>query len=251
LSQTCTLDSGFCDLRPFAEQIKELFNKESHTIHNARNILKVFNVNGKKIVVKSFKVPNVVNQIVYSFFRDSKAARSYMYSQKLKKLSIATPQPIAFVEYRRFGLFQQSYYLCEHFDYDFEIRAVLKDPDFTDREQIFKEFAHFSYGLHEAGVYHVDYSPGNVLIKKEGAHFLFSIVDVNRMEFMTFTNDLRMKNLSRFSASEHDTQMIAKFYAEAAGLDKEWALKTLRFYHEKHQEYMKRKRELKRLKKQK
>ncbi len=249
MSSTYTIDPNYIHLLPFVKNIKERFSDDSKIIHNARNVLKIFEVDHTKVVVKSFKIPNIVNQIVYSFFRDSKAARSYMYSQKLIALGIATPKPIAFVEQRHFGLFKQSYYICEHFDFNFEIRAVLKDATFLDRERIFKEFAEFSYRLHEAGVYHVDYSPGNVLIKKEGDHYTFMIVDVNRMEFIDFTNELRMKNLSRFSASKEDTKMIAELYAEASGLNSNWAVERLQFYHEKHQEYIKRKKKLKKLKK--
>ncbi len=249
MSSIYTIDPNYTHLLPFVENIKERFSEDSETIHDARNVLKIFEIENTKVVVKSFKIPNIINQIVYSFFRDSKAARSYMYSQKLIALGIATPQPIAFVEQRRLGLFKESYYICEHFDFDFEIRAVLKDSKFPDRETIFKEFAEFSYQLHEAGIYHVDYSPGNVLIKKKANHYTFMIVDVNRMEFLDFTDELRMKNLSRFSASEEDTKMIAQFYAKAAGLNADWAVKRLEFYHEKHQEYIKRKKELKKLKK--
>ncbi len=249
MSKIYTIDSDYKNFLPFVENIKEHFSGDSQTIHDGRNILRIFDVKNTKVVVKSFKVPNIINQVVYSFFRDSKAARSYMYSQKLLKLGILTPQPIAFVEYRTFGLFKQSYYICEHFDFDFEIRAVLKDATFADRERIFKEFAEFSYKLHEAGVYHVDYSPGNVLIQKNNEHYTFMIVDVNRMEFMEFSDELRMKNLSRFSASAEDTKMIAQFYAEVAKLDSQWCVETLKLYDNEHQEYRKRKQRLKKMRK--
>ena len=249
MSRTYTIDPNYNHLLSFVENIKERFNGDCETIHDGRNVLKIFEVENTKVVVKSFKVPNIINQVIYSFFRDSKAARSYMYSQKLISFGINTPHPIAFIEHRHLGLFKESYYICEHFNFDFEIRAVLKDAAFPDRKKIFKEFAKFSYKLHEAGVYHVDYSPGNVLIQKDGEHYTFMIVDVNRMEFMDFTDELRMKNLSRFSASVEDTKMIAQFYAEVAGLNANWAVERLEFYHEKHQEYIKRKKELKKLKK--
>jgi len=249
LSIVYTLDSKYTELLPFVKDITTHFDDDAPTLHDARNILKLFEHQNTRIVVKSFKTPNIINQIVYSTFRKSKAARSYMYSQKLIALGIATPRPIAFVEERQWGLFRRSYYLSEHFDFDFEIRDVLHDENFTGREDILKAFARFSYQLHEAGVYHVDYSPGNVLIKQNHQVYRFSIVDVNRMEFITFTPTLRLKNLSRFSASEEDTRMIATFYAEVAGLDVNWSCETLMHYHHKHQEYRQRKQALKKLKK--
>ncbi len=244
-----TLDPKYHALLPFVKNIITHFEEDAPTIHNARNVLKIFEHNQTTMVVKSFKKPNMVNQLVYSCFRPSKAARSYIYSQKLRALGIATPHPIAFVEERHWGLFQRSYYVSEHYNFDFEIRDVLNNTNFDRREEIFHAFARFSYQLHEAGVYHVDYSPGNVLIKYEQGGYDFNIVDVNRMEFITFNDTLRLKNLSRFSASEADTRMIATYYAEIAGLDVNWSCDTLAYYHQKHQEYRRRKQELKKLKK--
>ncbi len=250
MSAVYTLDPNYTELRAFIEDITNRFNDDANTIHQARNVLKVFDVNAQRIVVKSFKVPNIINQIAYGFFRNSKAARSYLYSQKLITLGIATPRPIAFAEYKTCGLLKQSYYVCEYLENSFEIRTVLRDAHFANRRQILKAFAAFSYRLHEAGVYHVDYSPGNVLITEEAGHYDFSIVDVNRMEFIDFDDELRMKNLSRFSATEEDTQMIAAFYAEIAGLNTDWAVARLHFYHGKHQEYLQQKKRLKKLRQQ-
>jgi len=246
LNTIYTIDPTYTELLPFVKNINTRFHEDATTIHEARNTLKVFEIKGIKIVVKSFKIPNIVNQIAYSLFRDSKAKRSYMYSQKLLALDIATPKPIAYSEERQCGFFKKSYYISEYCDFDFEIRAVLNDATFANREQIFQEFAAFSYRLHEAGVYHVDYSPGNVLIKQaEAGHYIFNIVDVNRMEFIEYSDELRMKNLSRFSASQKDTQLIARFYAEEAGLNATWASERLAFYHNKHQEYIQKKKRLK------
>jgi serine/threonine protein kinase len=110
-------------------------------------------------------------------------------------------------------------------------------------------FAAFSWQLHEKGVYHIDYSPGNVLIKKEKDRYIFSIVDVNRMKFITFDNDLRFKNLSRFSASLKDTDFIAQKYASLANIDTTYAVEKLRYYHNRHQQYRQRKEKFKVLKK--
>ena len=134
------------------------------------------------------------------------------------------------------------------FAYDFEIRDVLNERDFQDREMILEAFVSFSYDLHQKGVYHIDYSPGNVLVKKETEGYLFSLVDVNRMKFLNFDDDLRFKNLSRFSASREDTQLIAKHYAKVSGIEESYALKRLFFYHDKHQQYRANKKRLKAMK---
>lgn len=44
-------------------------------------------------------------------------------------------------------------------------------------------FAEFTARLHEAGILHLDYSPGNILYDKIGEEYHFSLVDINRMHF--------------------------------------------------------------------
>ena len=61
-----------------------------------RNTIKLFDLDGEQINIKSFKVPNFINQVVYNFFRKSKAQRSFEYATKLLNLGIGTPTPIAF-----------------------------------------------------------------------------------------------------------------------------------------------------------
>ena len=48
-----------------------------------RNSLKLFELDGLMINVKSFRVPNIINQIAYRFLRMSKAQRSFEYANKL------------------------------------------------------------------------------------------------------------------------------------------------------------------------
>ena len=53
-----------------------------------RNSLKLFQLEDKTINVKSFRIPNIVNQIAYRFFRKSKAQRSYEYANRLIDLNV-------------------------------------------------------------------------------------------------------------------------------------------------------------------
>jgi serine/threonine protein kinase len=241
------IDENHKEFREFSQDIKEYFSKSDEVITAKRNIIKIIEQYGKKVVVKSFKIPNFINQFAYRFIRDSKAKRSFLNAKELIKLGINTPVPISYIEFFS-PLLKESFYICEYFDYDFEIRDVLKDENFKNRDEILKAFVAFSYSLHQKGIYHIDYSPGNVLIKIKDGVYHFSIVDVNRMKFIVFDDKLRFKNLSRFSASKKDTTTIAKEYAKVANIDEEFALRQLFFYHDKHQQYLENKRKLKKVK---
>ncbi len=236
----------------FLINIQNDFSKQTNRVlFEQRNTIKLIDYNKKKYVVKSFKIPHLLNQVVYRFFRASKAQRSYENSVKLKELGVNTPDPIGYIEFPSLFLFKESYYISEFFDYDFEIRAVLADSIFQDREAILKAFVAFSYDLHNKGVYHIDYSPGNVLIKKSKDGYVFSIIDVNRMKFIAYDDEMRFKNLSRFSTSDADLNFIAGEYARLADLDEKFAVDTLRKYHNEHQQYLANKKRLKALKKKK
>ncbi len=228
----------------FLQNIEEFFSKNGEIIIKKRNIIKKIDYGDTKLVVKSFKIPNIINKFAYRFLRASKAKRSFLNAQKLLKLDINTPLPIGYVEFFN-PFFDKSFYICKFFDYDFEIRDVLNDTNFKNRDEIFEEFIKFSYDLHQKGVYHVDYSPGNILVKKENTRYTFNIVDVNRMKFINFTDKLRFKNLSKLSASKDDIQKFAEFYAKISNIDKSFATKWLFFYHNKHQKYLQNKKRLK------
>jgi len=241
------IDKNWHNFKNLSRDIKNFFQESNEIITEKRNIIKIVEYNSRKVVVKSFKIPNLINRFAYRFVRASKAKRSFLNAKKLIELGIDTPTPISYIEFFT-PLFSESFYISTYFDYDFEIRDVFKDESFEKRDEILTEFVKFSYSLHQKGVYHLDYSPGNILVKKRGDKYHFTIVDVNRMKFIKFDNRMRFKNLSRLSTTEHDLKTIATKYASIANIDEKYAIELLSFYHKKHQQYLEKKRELKKIK---
>jgi len=234
----------------FLINIQSLFsNNANKTLFEQRNTIKIITFEKREYVVKSFKIPHLLNQFIYRFFRDSKAKRSYENSVKLQKLNVNTPLPIGYIEFPSLLLFKESYYISDYFNYDFEIRAVLADTNFDDREIILKEFVAFSYDLHNKGVFHVDYSPGNVLIQKENDGYIFSLIDVNRMKFINFNDELRMKAFAKLSASKNDREFIVKEYCKLIPIDVTFATEKMELFHKEHQAYIENKKKLRKLKK--
>jgi serine/threonine protein kinase len=210
------VESNFKEFVTFLKDIKYHFKKSGSSIHKARNELKVLSYKEVDLVVKSFKIPNILKSIIYTFFKSSKAKRSYEYSLKIENF---TPKPIGYIEYYRWHLLYDSYFISERFDYDFTIREPLIDKSFEDREEIFKQFARFTYELHKNGVLHKDYSPGNILVKMDDKGYLFKIVDLNRMNFKTLTIKERLKNFDKLWASDEDLDTIIKEYARLLDMD--------------------------------
>ena len=55
-------------------------------------VLKKLKLSDKTVIIKAFKIPNVINQIVYRYFRKSKARRSFEYATKLYQLKYKDPR---------------------------------------------------------------------------------------------------------------------------------------------------------------
>jgi hypothetical protein len=181
-----------------------------------RNKIKLFELEGKTINIKSFKIPNLVNKIAYKYFRKSKARRSYEYANVLLKKGIGTPEPIAYFEnYSWFG-FKNSYYVSEHLQADLTFRELVLDPNYPDHENILRQFTKFTFDLHEKGIEFLDHSSGNTLIKKESeGKYNFYLVDLNRMNFhndMDFNS--RMKNFNRLTPKIEMLTIMSEEYAK-------------------------------------
>ncbi|OCL89937.1 protein kinase family protein [Arcobacter porcinus] len=221
------INRNFKEFNSFFLNIKKFFNKNKNIIHKARNEIKVINYENKDFVVKSFKIPNFINKIVYTFFRSTKAKKSYEYSLKIGEF---TPTPIGYIEFYEKSLLNESYFISEKFDYDFTIREPIRDKEFFNKNNIFKAFAKFTFDLHNNHIYHLDYSPGNILIKKDNNDYIFKVVDINRMKFLNMNINLRMKNFSKLWINDEDLKVIIKEYAKLWEKDEnELVSKALKF----------------------
>lgn len=207
--------------------IKNIFNTSQESIHKARNELKIIELNGIKCVVKSFKIPHAINRIAYTFFRDGKAKKSYINAIKLTELEVNTPEPIGVIEFFTSALLSESYFISVYEPYDFTIREVFhhKAENF---QEILKQFAKFTYEIHQKGVWHVDYSLGNILVTKQDGKYKFSLVDINRMEFKTIEPYEGLKNFNKFWAKDdNDLIILANEYAKLANLNEKKSIEIL------------------------
>ncbi|PHR59445.1 MAG: hypothetical protein COA44_00440 [Arcobacter sp.] len=224
--------------------IKEIFSKDNEIIHKARNVLKVIPLHGIQTVVKAFRIPNAINQFAYAYIRKSKAYKSYFNALKLQELQVSTPSPIGFIEFYRNGFFKESYFLCEKFDYELTMAEIRDNPP-KDKDAILKAFTSFSYEIHKKGVWHVDYSGGNILINREQGQYKFSLVDINRMEFRDINNYEGLENFNKFWFNEKDLTSIAKEYALLAKLDEKKAISEIIFQDKKLKNHVLRRRKFK------
>jgi len=226
----------------FLKHIANNFITSNETIHKARNEIKIIPFNDEEFVVKSFRKPKFLFRIIYTYFRPSKAQKSYDNSLAIIDF---VPHPIGYVEYTSFGLLTSSYFISKRFDYDFTIREPLLDSKFEDKTIIFKAFAKFTYELHQKGILHLDYSPGNILIKKENNKYTFKIVDINRMQFKSLSLNQRLKNFNKLWAKNEDMKIIATAYAKLINQNENECVSKAIYYSQKNKDVKNFKKKLK------
>lgn len=188
--------------------------KGEYVVKGERNVIKMVQLEGTSFNIKQFKDPNTFQSLVYQYLRKSKAKRSFEYASKLIELDIKTPFPVAYLEVFSGGL-QESFYVSEHIDYDFDFRELIHNPGFQKRNEILKQFTDFTFKLHENGINFLDHSPGNTLIMDHGDDkYDFYLIDLNRMRFEPMDFDARMHNFRRLWLSKTMVKVMAAEYSK-------------------------------------
>lgn len=212
-----------------------------------RNSLKLFKLNGKVLNVKSFRIPNLINQIVYKFLRKSKAQRSFEYATRLMKLGIGTPRPVAYYEYTTTVLFKKSYYISEQINCKLTYRELTLDLHYPNHETILRAFTRFTFELHEKGIHFLDHSPGNTLISEIDNNYRFHLVDLNRMEFKTLDFESRVKNFAKLTVHKSIIEVMSDEYAKCIGAPYERVFNLMWSETQKFQHKNQRKKKVKKI----
>lgn len=211
------INPEFENLRNYIMCMPSIFDTEGKTLYQGRNTLKCFSANNYDFVVKSFKRPIFVNKIGYTFFRPSKAKRSYEHALIVLKKGLKTPTPIAYIEEYVCGLLNRSYYISVYDSVSINVASYVHGENYD--EIVLKAMAVYIARLHNNEILHLDLSPGNILINKTKLPVEFSIVDINRMKFQPITKDIAFWNFRRLSRSVKVSTFMAQQYAISQSFD--------------------------------
>lgn len=209
------INPRYIDLKEKILELPERFEKEGEIIYAWRNLIKILELDGLEVNVKSFKIPHLVNRIVYAGLRKTKAERSYRNALRLLSMEIGTPEPIAYIVYQDCKGINRSFYISVQQKCDYVLRDLLEERP-VDFNELFRAYVRFVYDFHQKGIYFVDLSTGNTLVTRgvDGKH-LFYLVDLNRMTFhKNKLSDFEgMKNFCRIDLNACDLDFIIREYA--------------------------------------
>ncbi|MDG2035226.1 MAG: hypothetical protein P8J42_01255 [Pseudomonadales bacterium] len=139
---------------------------------------------------------------------------------------------------------RKSYFISSLLEYDYLIRDVLND-EVDNKSVLLKAFVAFTYHMHSKRVLHLDYSTGNVCIKKIEGEYHFYLVDINRMKFGAISAKKGCCNFARMSSELKDMDFFANEYAKLTGSSPQVCQKSLSSAVQKGRRYRDYKRKLK------
>lgn len=241
------INPAYSQFAPFVEKLPSEFANSGEIVYKSRNEIRRYDTTTPPVAVKRYKVPILINRIIYALFRPTKAERSYRYALRLQELGIGTPTPIAYSEHYKGGLLGTSYFVSEMVSHPYMMRIFEHCTLDQKHLEILNAFAQFTVELHEKGVHHRDYSPGNILFTQQGDNYHFCLVDINRMQFGKLSRKACLRNFHRICGQTEVVKQLVTTYATLRGWDTEPAVKEALQYRDKILKRKQRKRELKQL----
>lgn len=230
MSRKIIIDPDYTHLEEYIRAIPERFNELGTVIHDDRNILRHHEIGNVRLVIKSFRRIYLPNRIRYTYFYPSKAQRAFDYARLLLDRGFLTPRPIAYIECTNNLLLTHSYFVSEHTD--FEPLKLIGELPAGEQEELLEELSRFTHRLHQNHIYHGDYSIGNILFKKIGGRFEFSLVDNNRIKFGPVSFSRGVRTMGRLGLSAEQLVVFGKMYGQLWGIDEIVVMERL-FHHQK------------------
>ena len=174
--------NGYARHADFISTLPEAFaTGQGELVYDGRNQVRRFTDQGITLMVKRYKRVNVVQRVVYTLFRKTKACRAYLFAQEFRRRGIDTPQEVAYLEQSSMGLFHTGYFVS------------LEVPG-TETHLLLREVKEFSPELadavaaqvllmHRNGILHGDLNLSNFLCTEQNGHYHFCMIDINRSHF--------------------------------------------------------------------
>lgn len=194
----------------FFLSLPEQFDSIPDIIQNFRNDIRTCKVAGVKLVIKCFKGMYWPNKLAYSTIRKSKAIRSFDISLKLLAKGIHVPQPVAYVDCYHCGFLTISFFVSVYHPHQ-TFDDLLNRGDKMD--MLLKQFTDYTFLLHQSGIYHRDYSRGNILCTINNNSVSFSLVDLNRLSFKEVTFREGVKSFSQLHLDDTTVKQVLEQYS--------------------------------------
>lgn len=213
------ISNNYISQRAFIESVPLLIERgEGEMLYHGRNEVWRLKHKGLVFVVKHFKRVNEEQQVIYTFFRPTKAARAYRITKEFRLRGINTPREIAFIEMEERGLFTIGYFISEEARGSEVSRDLFKGG--TLNKPLAKAVIQQIVSMHNKGVLHGDLNLANILYeRRQDGTFSFNFIDVNCSFFTDGwpIDEQCLRNIVRMTHNLKLYEYLVRYYAELRG----------------------------------
>lgn len=198
---------------------------EGVALKEKRNVVRLMSDGDEEFVVKRYKRVNLIQSIIYTFFRRTKAERAYLFATEFRRRGVASPGAVAYMEMKERGLFRTGYFISEVSKGQEAFFELVKKEPFN-RELADAVTDHIVL-MHSRGVLHGDMNSANFLYTRDAeGKYSFDMIDTNRSRFTDGwpTREQCLENLKRFTHRRDLYEYVVRGYARRRGWDEESTL---------------------------
>ncbi len=178
---TLLLNPKFENLRDYVAHIDQHFHQEGKLIHKGRNVIKALTVGELTLCVKHYGHLPWRKRMAVKLYKAPKAKKAYVKPLELRERGFESPEPIAYVSYRRSLTKDSTYFVCLLSEYKHSMADVQALGE-AERDELICAFAHYVARLHEGGFLHRDFSSDNILYDKIEGRYHFALIDTNSLK---------------------------------------------------------------------
>lgn len=214
------VNDSWTDHKEEIAQFISHYEEGGEVLYSKRNMVKKFTcADGKILIIKRYKVPNLAQRIACSTYHKSKAARAYDCAVKFLEKGVSTPFPVAYMELTKGGLFRQGFFVSTE---DTRPSCSFLRTAQPRPEGLMDAVAAFILRLHTCGILHGDLNLSNILHEDVDGEYHLSVIDTNRTKFVAQPSPRQcLDNMMRMT---HDRSLSAEIvgrYAAQRGWDSE------------------------------
>jgi tRNA A-37 threonylcarbamoyl transferase component Bud32 len=175
------------------------------------------NFGGKEIVVKRYDHKGIIHSLRHTI-KKSRALRGWLNAQRLQRLNIATPRPVAYIEQRRGLLLWKSYLVTEYVNGQ-NFYSFLRDSEIgeEERSRAIEQVVELFDRLDKYRITHGDLKHTNILITGFGA--VLTDLDAMKVHRFNWTYRIwRAKDMARFLRKTDSSPALDQIFMDVRNL---------------------------------
>lgn len=213
------LNSKYEHLREYLTHIDVHFEREGKEIFHDRNVIRTLRIDGLTLCVKRYAPLSLRGNLAIRLYKTSKGKKAYFKPFALRERGFESPEPVAFVRYRKGLISSVIYFICLQSSYRYSLDDIMEMPE-AERQEVTRSFACFAARLHDDGFLHRDFSASNILFDKVNNRYHFALIDTNSLRTgHPVSVERGCRNFSRLVGDKAFFKLLADTYAEARHAD--------------------------------